>query len=170
MRTLSIFLVVLLSLSGCSWERRVKHLSDVEFDHYSALKVWMTEGEQKAYLKFKDTADRDSYLQDLGLWDRYYKLTENQKAQVNGGEVEPGWSRDMVLMAWGQPHDTQKLVGRPAKRSERLGYRFEMHEGGVVYVWRPEAKTDYKAIKLFRKDVILDDDVVSEIRKQDRWE
>ena len=77
--------------------------------------------------------------------------------------------RDMVLMAWGQPHDMQKLVGRQAKRSERLVYRFEMHEGGVVYVWRPEAKTDYKAIKLFRQDVILDDDIVKELNKHERW-
>ena len=53
MRALSI-LLVFLSLSGCSWERRVKHLSDAEFSHYSALKVWMTEDEQKAYLKFKE--------------------------------------------------------------------------------------------------------------------
>ena len=168
MRTLSIFLVF-LSLSGCSWERRVKHLSDAEFSHYSALKVWMTEEEQKAYLKFKESPARDAYLVELGLWDRYYKLSESQKAQLDNGEVELGWTRDMVLMAWGQPHDMQKLVGRDAKRSERLVYRFEMHEGGVVYVWRPEAKTDYKAMKLFRKDVILDDDIVKEINKHDRW-
>jgi hypothetical protein len=168
MRTLSIFLVF-LSLSGCSWERRVKHLSDTEFSHYSALKVWMTEEEQKAYLKFKEPPARDAYLVELGLWDRYYKLSESQKAQLDNGEVELGWTRDMVLMAWGQPHDMQKLVGRDAKRSERLVYRFEMHEGGVVYVWRPEAKTDYKAMRLFRKDVILDDDIVKEINKHDRW-
>jgi hypothetical protein len=84
-------------------------------------------------------------------------------------EVELGWTRDMVLMAWGQPHDMQKLLGRDARRSERLVYCFEMHEGGVVYVWRPEAKTDYKAMRLFRKDIILDDDIVKEINKHDRW-
>ena len=168
MRALSI-LLVFLSLSSCSWERRVKHLSDAEFSHYSALNVWMTEAEQKAYLKFKESPSRDAYLVELGLWDRYYKLSASQKAQLEIGEVELGWTRDMVLMAWGQPHDMQKLVGRDAKRSERLVYRFEMHEGGVVYVWRPEAKTDYKAMRLFRKDVILDDDLVKEINKHDRW-
>ena len=167
MRSVAMVLLLVLGVSGCSYERRVKHLEDAEFSHYGALKVWMTEEERKAYLKLKSEANRNAYLVELGLWNRFYDLPAALQQAVILGEVEVGWTKEMVLMSWGRPHDFQKLVGREAKRSERYVYRFELHEGGVVYVWRPEHKTDYKALKLFEKDVILDDDVVSEIHKRD---
>ena len=167
MRFVSLVLLMAIGLSGCSWERKVKHLENDEFSHYGALKVWMTEEERKAYLKLKSLENRNAYLVDLGLWDRFYGLPAAKQQAVLAGEVDVGWTKEMVLMAWGRPHDFQKLVGREAKRSERYVYRFELHEGGVVYVWRPEHKTDYKALKLFSKDVIFDDYVVSEVHKRD---
>ena len=110
MRFFSLVLLLTLGVSGCSWERRVKHLGDEEYAHYGALKVWMTEDERKAYLKLKSLENRNAYLVELGLWDRFYGLPAAQQQAVISGEVDVGWSKEMVLMSWGRPHDFQKLV------------------------------------------------------------
>lgn len=174
MRTLNVLLVTALLgtatlATGC-WEKRVKHLSAVEFDHYYALRPFMNEGQKKTYLKLKTEEERNAYLKELGLWDRFYKYDPDVRDQIVAGDVQVGWTKDMVLMAWGAPFDKQKLVGREATRSERLVYRFEVHEGGTLIVWEPNSKTEYKATRLIQRDLLLDDDVVTEIVQRDRWE
>ena len=85
------------------------------------------------------------------------------------GAVQTGWTKDMVLMAWGAPFDKKKLVGRPAPRSEMLLYKFEKHEDGSVLVYVPNSKTEYSATERFRREVILDSDVVSDIVEKPGW-
>ena len=87
MRFVSLVLLMAIGLSGCSWERRVKHLGDEEFAHYGALKVWMTDEERKAYLKLKSLENRNAYLVELGLWDRFYGLPAAKQQAVLDGEV-----------------------------------------------------------------------------------
>jgi len=164
-----VLCLLLLSGVGCT-QRRIKRLSDDEYTHYSALRVWMTEEEQAAFLKRKLEEDRNAFLQELGLWERFYQYSERERALIVEGEVELGWTKDKVLMAWGRPHDSQKLVGRQARRSERLIYRFELHEGGRVLVWDANSNTDYQAQRLFQRDLILDDDVVVDIVLKRSWD
>ena len=44
-------LVFLLLLSACSWERRVNKLTDTEFQHYYALKPFMTDDELMTFAR-----------------------------------------------------------------------------------------------------------------------
>jgi hypothetical protein len=44
--------LMLAVLAGC-WEKKVKNLSNVEFDHYYALRVYMEDEQRKTYLKMK---------------------------------------------------------------------------------------------------------------------
>lgn len=170
LRTTLLFgLGLTLLASGCTG-KQMKRLSDAEFDHFYALRPYMGEDSRKEFLKLKTEDERNAYLKEAGLWDRFYKYDQTIRDEIVAGDVQAGWTKDKVLMAWGAPHDKQKLTGRPATRSERLVYRFEKHEDGTVLVWEPNSKTEYKAVKLFQKDVILDDDVVAEIRQRDRWE
>ncbi len=155
-------------VTGCSWKNRVKLLENDEFDHYYALRVYMEEDDKKAYLKLKTREERDQYLKELSLWDRFYQYPDHIREKIIAGEVQEGWTRDMVYMSWGKPYDRRKLAGREAQRSEMLIYRFEQHEDGSVLVWAPGSKTEYKAAALFEQEVILDDDVVAgvEIKKK----
>ena len=161
------WMILALALStGCSWKKRVKHLDDQEFDHYYALRVFMDDAQKKTYLKKKTREERDAYLKEIGLWDRFYNYDEHIRDLIVAGQVQTGWTKDMLYMAWGAPYDINKLVGRKATRSERLTYRFEEHEDGSVLVWEPDSKTAYKATRLFLRDVILDDNVVMSIEEK----
>ena len=169
-----LFVLGLTRLGGC-WEKRVKHLSDVEFDHYYALRPFMDEDMRKTYLKLKTEEERNAFLKEQGLWDQFYKYDAAEREEIVMGQVEPGWTKDKVLMAWGAPFDKRKITGRQATRSEVLVYRFEGHDtddDGKVdshLVWEQNSATEYKAQTLFRKEVLLDDDLVMEVTIKDGW-
>ena len=169
-RTLLIALAGATLLSACGIDRKAKKLSDAEFDHYYALRPYMNDDAKKAYFKNKTEAERNTWLQEAGLWDRFYQYPEDVRALIVAGEVTSGWTKDMVMMAWGAPYDKQKVAGRPATRSERLVYRFELHGDGTIYLWSEDSNTTFKAASFFRREVVLDEDVVAEIVQKDGWE
>jgi hypothetical protein len=47
-----------------------------------------------------------------------------------------------------------------------LTYRFEVQEDGAILLWEPGSKTAYKAIRLFVREVVIDDDNLVEIREK----
>jgi hypothetical protein len=163
------FLFALLLLTGCSIDSKVKRLSDVEYSHYYALRPFMSEEDRKEYLKLKTETERNQWLKDHNLWDVFYKYDEKTREAIVSGLVQKGWNKEMVYMAWGAPYQSQKLAGRPASKSELLVYRFEQHEDGVVLVWIPGSKTEYKAIGRFTREVYIDDNAVTEIVQKDGW-
>ncbi len=156
----------LILSAGCN---PIKRLSDSEWDHYRALRVYMTDTEKKVFLKEKEEENRSAYLQELGLWDRFYKYPQDVRELILEGEVALGWTKDKMLMAWGAPHDMQKLSGREAQRSERFIYRFEELEDGRLVIWRKGSKTAYKAVRLFQRHIEMDDDVVTKIYESGSW-
>lgn len=163
-----LLLALALSLSAqAGWQSKVKKLDDQEFDHYYALRAYMDEDQKKTYLKLKTREERDQYLKDLGLWDRFYQYDEAEREQIIRGKVEVGWTKDKLEMAWGVPFDKRKLAGRKAQRSELWVYRFEQQADGAILVWEPGSKTQYKAVRLFEREVILDDDLVAEMSEKD---
>ena len=101
------------------------------------------------------------------LWDMYYDYEDHIREKIYAGEVQKGWTNEMLLMSWGKPLKQRKLAGRQATRSWAYIYRFEQHEDGSVLVWEPGSKTEYKAVKTFDREVILDDDIITEIRKNE---
>ncbi len=173
MRKLVLTLAFAVSLTGC-WEKRIKHLEDEEFSHYYSLKVYLDDDQRKAYLKMKTREERDAYLKGIEmpgrppriLWDMYYDYEEHIREKIYAGEVQEGWTTEMLLMAWGKPLKQRKLAGRQASRSWAYIYQFEQHEDGSVLVWESGSKTEYKAVKMFQREVIIDDDIIADIRNK----
>jgi hypothetical protein len=164
-----LVLAALLSV-GCSWKNRVKKLSDTEIDHYYALRVFMNEGQHKAYLKTKEEEDRSAMLKSMGLWDKFYKLEPARRQAISDGKVEVGWTAEEVRMSWGTPFDTRNMPGRKAERSKMWVFRFEEQQDGSVLVWEEGSKTEYHAARFFQREVILDNDIVAEIHdKNEKW-
>lgn len=163
-------LALMLVAAGCGTAAKVKRLEDREQDHYYALKVWMTDDDRKAFLKLKTPEERDQWLKDKGLWDRFYKYDDEKRSAIVEGDVQVGWKQDMVFMAWGEPASRSRLPGRPAERSELFIYRFEVDKKGNTLIWRPESNETYKASELYRLELIVDDQVVTEITKKDGWD
>jgi hypothetical protein len=148
---------------------KLKKMSQAEQDHYYALRVFMDEGQEKAWFKLKTEEERNQYLKDQKLWDVFYQFDEETRAKILAGDVQQGWTVEQVYMSWGEPHRRQRLVDRPAQRSELLVYRFEVQEGGATLVWQPGSKTAYKAVSFFEQHVIVDDARVAEITQKDGW-
>jgi len=171
------FFLLAILLVGCSWQHRVKFLSDEEFKAYYALKPFMEEEQQKAYLTTKTEEDRNTYLKSIkierrppiALYDLFYQYDEHIRQAIVDGAVQEGWVKDQVLMAWGAPYSKKKLVGRPATHSEMFVYKFEKQEDGTVLVFVPDSKTAYTAVERFRREVIFDDDKVTEIVEKPGW-
>lgn len=160
-----------VGLTGCAYTKRVKFLSDAEFDHYYAMRVYLDEEQRKTYLKLKTEEERNAFLKGVmlpglppkSLWDTFYQYGEDERQSIVDGSVEIGWTVDKLLMAWGRPMKSRKLAGRKAERSLVFVYRFEKHSDGTVMVWQPGSKTEYRADYLFKREVTLDDDVIAEI-------
>ena len=159
-----------LGLGGCGTAAKMKRLSAVEQDHFQALRVWMEDDQEKAFLKLKTEAERDQYLKEIKVWERFYQYSESERKAILGGDVKPGFKQDQVYMAWGEPHLRNRLTGREAERSELLVYRFEVDEDGLVRVWTPDSKTAYKAVEQYRVELILDNAKVAEITEKKGWE
>ncbi len=164
----ALLLSLALSMSAqAGWQNKVKKLSDTEFDHYYALRAYMNDDQKKAYLKLKTEEERNDFLKQLGLWDRFYQYDPATRETIIAGKVEIGWTKDMIEMAWGVPFDKRRLAGRKAQRSELWVYRFEQQKGGGVLVWEPGSKTQYTAVRLFERELTMDDDRLVEMVEKD---
>jgi hypothetical protein len=163
--TAAFLLSATLLLTAGKWGR----LSDAEKEHFRALETFMDDGEQKDFLKLKTSDERDAWLKEKGLWDKFYGHDPSVREQIVNGDVRLGWSAEMVYMAWGTPFQKQRLTGRPAARSEKLVYRFEVDKDGFATPLVGK-KSDYKAVDRFQVELVLDDDTVSELVQKDDWE
>ena len=160
-----------LALMACT-QKRLNRLSPAEFDHFYALRVFMDEDARRDYLRLQTEEERNAYLQEAELWDNFYQYEPHIRDLIVAGDVQIGWSKEMLVMSWGRPYDVNRQAGRDAVRSELLVYRFEQHDDGngrYDLAWEPNSKTEYRAIGFFRKEVIIDDDIVAEIRERDGW-
>jgi len=168
-KILATALVTATLLGGCGG--KIKRLSPTELDHYNALQIWWADdkGADKAYLQNKTQEERDAWLKDNGYWERFYQYPEQRRNEIIAGLVGKGWTYDQVYMAWGRPHQRQLAAGRTAERSELFTYRFEVDYEGIPHVWVPNSKLTREAIELFRLDLYLDDDVVTEMVRREGW-
>jgi hypothetical protein len=148
---------------------KLGRLSDAEREHWRALRIFMSDAEQKAWLKNKTEEERNTWLQDKGLWDRFYGLDPSVRDQVLAGDVRLGWPRDRVYMAWGAPFQKMRLTGRNAARSEKLIYRFEVDKDGFATPLVGK-QIDHKAVDRYQIELVMDDDVLTEMVEKDDWE
>ncbi len=151
------WLILIFFITSCGYGRYIKRLDDQEYDHWTALKVFMDQTQRKTYLKLKTRPERDEYLKKVGLWDRFYVYDENIRDLIVERKVQTGWNTDMLQMAWGRPIDKRNEFRSSAIRSEKWIYKFEKHPDGSVLVWVPGSKTEYKAELLFKRHVIIED-------------
>lgn len=165
--------VAMIVLWGClmgtsALASKLDKLSDTERVHWRALRVFVDKDEQKHWLKLKTEEERSQWLKERGYWDRFYRYPDHVRDQIVAGDVKKGWDRNKLYMAWGQPSERLRLTGRPATRSERLIYRFEVDKDGFATVV-VDRRPDYKAVERYQVDVVVDDDVITELTRLDAW-
>jgi hypothetical protein len=176
-KRLALLTLVLFSVTGCSISALKKRLDSEELNHYRALRVYLdgpdsrgkrAKIERKEYLNLKTRPERDQWLKDKELWDKFYKYPPHIRQKIIEGAVQVGWERHMVYQSWGHPYSRKKLPGRKASRSELLIYRFEQLKDGTIQLWVPGSKTEYKAARLFTQELFVDDDKVTEMQQKNK--
>lgn len=65
-----------------------------------------TEEQQDSYLKLDD-AQREPYLKQIGLWDKWTALPAEERKAAMQGEVKVGFHEFAAFMAWGPPANSQ---------------------------------------------------------------
>ena len=62
---------------------------------------------QRAFLEMRKPEQRRAYLEQVGLWDEWMKLSEEQRKAVLENRVEVGFPEFALTMAWGPPADVR---------------------------------------------------------------
>jgi len=166
-RTTALMLAALW-LAAPAHAGKFEKLDPGEQKHFRALQVFMDKDTEKAFFKLKERSERDAFLKEQGLWDRFYNSDATVQEMVVQGEVRLGFTRDELYMAWGPPFRKNRLTGRPAERSELMVYRFGVDKHG--YATPISKRADYKAVDRYQVEVIIDDNVVNEMKEKDTWE
>jgi hypothetical protein len=161
--------VALLALPLTASASKLSKLSEQEQIEYRVFRAFMTEDDQKAWLRLKTPEERTAWLKDHHLWEKFYTESTEVQALIVSGKVALGWTRDQVYLAWGNPFQKQRLTGREAQRSELLVYRFEVDKDGYATPLVGK-KEDYKAVDRYQVELVMDDDVVAELSKKEEWE
>lgn len=84
-------------LAGCS--PSPDRLSSPAKNFYFAIE---DETKQKKYLGLKES-ERQSFLEDLGLWQKWLELSSEERDVVETKEVKVGFKEFAAHMAWGAP-------------------------------------------------------------------
>ena len=158
-----LWMFLVSNIIGCSYTRHIKRLEAPEQDHWAALRVFMKEEQKKNYLTRKTRSERDEFLKSLGLWDKYYSLDEKRREDILSFNVQEGWNQEELLMSWGVPYKKQMEAGsKHGVSAERWIYRFEEHSDKktgkrYILIWEEYSKTEYKADRVFEREVVIDD-------------
>ena len=73
-----------------------------------------TGADQQEFLRLK-SSERQTFLEDKGLWSKWEALPEAERSAASQGDVQLGFHEFALYMAWGPPADTQDrdANGRP---------------------------------------------------------
>lgn len=167
--TVALALVAGSLFPGLAEASKLSKLSEQEQIEYRVFRAFMSEDDQKAWLKMKTPEERTAWLKDHHLYEKFYGESPDVRDLIVAGKVAVAWTRDQVYLAWGNPFQKQRLTGREAQRSELLVYRFEVDKEGYATPVTGK-KEDYKAVDRYQIELVVDDDVVAELVKKAGWE
>ena len=149
---------------------KLDRLSPDERAHWRALRIFVEKRDQKRWLKLKTEEERNAWLQEQGLWDRFYQHNASVRDQIVAGDVRLGWSRQMLYMAWGIPTEKLRLAGRNASRSEMLVYQFEVDPDNFITVRKASDPPNHRSVDRYQVNVAVDDDVVAKLIELNDWQ
>jgi hypothetical protein len=67
--------------------------------------------QQKEYLQLRES-ERQSFLEKLGLWQRWLELSNQEREAIETGDIKVGYKEFAALMAWGLPATVRDAESR----------------------------------------------------------
>lgn len=101
--TLSRLVAGLLLCGTLACAMTPERLPDLDRKFYYNLP---SASDREAFLKLQDT-QRQSFLEQKGLWSRWSELSNEEREAVKRGEVKVGQKEFVAFMVWGPPADSQ---------------------------------------------------------------
>jgi hypothetical protein len=105
-RWTGVLLGSIVVLAGCTYDAALQRLSPAEQAEFSIYRHVMTTGQVRTYVAQPTTAARTSYLQELGLVQRFEALDPFDQAAIRSGAPRAGMSADALRFLWGEPYAT----------------------------------------------------------------
>jgi hypothetical protein len=122
---------VLVVLTGCTYAAVQRLPLDEQAAFYTYRKV-MTGVQVHRYVAQATPAERETYLQKIGVIQRFQALEPADRAAVLSGIPRVGMSADALLFLWGDPYNTAGDARRYA-HWYYLGSSFSMAATGNQY-------------------------------------
>ena len=121
----------LVALTGCTYAAVQRLPLDEQAAFHTYRKV-MTGVQEHTYLAQATPAERETYLQKIGVIQRFQALDLADRAAVLHGIPQVGMSAEALLFLWGDPYSTAGDVRRYA-HWYYLGSSFSMAASGNQY-------------------------------------
>jgi hypothetical protein len=122
---------VLVALTGCTYAAVQRLPLDEQTAFYTYRKV-MTGTQVHTYVAKATPAEREAYLQKIGVIQRFQALEPADRAAVLHGIPQVGMSAEALLFLWGDPYYTAGDARRYA-HWYYLGSSFSMAASGNQY-------------------------------------
>lgn len=90
-------------LSSCTYHASVNQLRPNEQAEFRAYSKLMSAHQSCSYLGKVTADERQMYLQQIGMAQRFATLDEADKKSILAGYIRKGMSADAVRFLWGQP-------------------------------------------------------------------
>ena len=110
----AVLLVALVGLTACTYDAALRRLSPAEQAEWMLYRHRMTGVQEQTYLAQPTAAARTTYLQTLGLPQRFQALDPADQQAVRSGWPRVGMSADALLFVWGEPAYTDGDAHRSA--------------------------------------------------------
>jgi hypothetical protein len=95
---------MLLVIAGCTYEAAVRSLPVAERSEFRAYRKMMTPGQVQTYLAKTTPTERQAYLRDIGLAQRFEALDEHDRNAVLAGQIRLDVSAEALCFIWGEPY------------------------------------------------------------------
>jgi hypothetical protein len=98
----------LIALTGCAshYDAAVRQLSPAEQAEFALYRPVMTGAQAQTYLAKTTAAARTAYLSEIGVAQRFERLTPQDQEAVRSGAPRVGMSADALRFVWGAPAET----------------------------------------------------------------
>jgi hypothetical protein len=130
--SLSGLVGVLLVSTGCVPNAAIQHLTPAERTSFDAYSNVMTPKQVNTYLAKATPAERNAYLNEIGLTQRFQALDPQDRESVLIGSIRIGMRADALYFLWGKPYLREGPPGK-YERWYYLGSSVNLHQYGNDY-------------------------------------
>ncbi len=102
-RRRGVLLSMVVVLAGCTYDAAIQRLSPAEQAEFVRYRHIMTASQVHTYVAQPTAAARTTYLQQLGLAQRFQALDPLDQEAIRSGVPRVGMSADALQFLWGEP-------------------------------------------------------------------